>query len=137
MKNRNKLVFAILIAISSITIQSCKKYEEGPQFSLRTRTERVSNNWKVENYTINGVDATSLVSGYTETFTKENKFSYSWGVFNGTGNWAFQNNDAEIKITGTDTQASRVLTILKLEEKSFWYKSVDGGVTSVMHLIPN
>src|ERR1700740_3505236 len=126
------ILFALLIVPA---IQSCKKYPDGPEFTLRTRRERVANEWKVDNYKINGTDFTSLASGYTETFSKNGGYTYSWGSASGSGNWAFQNNDEEIKLTGTDNQASRTLFILKLEEKSFWYYYMDGNDKHELHLI--
>ena len=124
-----------LITIS--TFESCKKYEEGPGFSLRSRTERVSNNWKVENYKINGADYTSLLSGYSEVFEKSGAYSYHLDGVSGTGQWTFQNDDETIKVNGTDAQASRTLIILKLEEKSFWYYYMDGTDRHEIHLSEN
>ncbi|MDZ4664053.1 MAG: hypothetical protein SGJ15_04190 [Bacteroidota bacterium] len=137
MKTKISIVLILMGLIIIPSIQSCKKYAEGPSVSLRTRTERVSNSWKVENYKVNGTDFTSLVSSYNETYSKDGAYSYSWGILNGTGKWAFQNKDTEIKLNGTDGQASRTLFILKLEEKSFWYYYMDGNNKNELHLIPN
>lgn len=119
------------------TIQSCKKYEEGPVLSLRTRAERVANTWKVENYKINSSDFTSLATNYTETFTKKGGYSYNWGSFGGTGTWAFQNHDEEIRLSGTDNQSSHTLVILKLEEDAFWYYYMDGNDKHEFHMVSN
>ncbi|MDP3557451.1 MAG: hypothetical protein Q8T03_08755 [Bacteroidota bacterium] len=137
MKLKFIAVTIILSALLIPTIQSCKKYPDGPTISLRSRAERVANTWKVENYKINGNDYTSLVSSYTETYTKQGAYSYSWGIVDGSGTWSFQNSDTEIKIRGTDNQASRKLTILKLEEKSFWYYYFEGNDKHELHLIGN
>ncbi len=119
--DNNKLRVIFFTLVSIFTLQSCQKYEDGPMVSFRTRTERVSNQWVVDNYKINGADYTSLLTNYNETFTKNGAYAYSWSLFDGKGTWKFQNNDKEIKLTGSDSQASRTLFILKLEEKSFWY----------------
>ncbi len=138
-QSKNKFTFLLtlmaLVAISGL--QSCKKYSNGPGLSFVSRAERVSNEWKVDNYKINGADFTSLVNGYLETYTKGGDYSYSWGVLNGTGKWKFQNNDSEIKLNGTDGQSSRTLTILKLEEKAFWYSYMEGNDKHELHLIEN
>ncbi len=135
---KTKLSIAIVVLLLTLTTtQSCKKYPDGPSFSLRSRAERVANNWRVENYKINGTDFTSLVSGYTETYTKSGSYSYSWGIANGSGKWAFQNSDSEIKLNGTDGQSSRTLVILKLEEKAFWYYYMDGNNRNELHLLGN
>ena len=136
-RTRLSIVLIVLCALAIPTTQSCKKYEDGPVFSLRTRTARVANTWKVENYKINGDDFTSLVSSYTETFTKKGAYSYSWGILDGSGTWEFQNKDTEIKLNGNDGQASRTLFILKLEENAFWYYYMDGNNKNELHLIAN
>ncbi len=136
MKTKLSVSVIILGALIMLGLQSCKKYPEGPAFSLRTKTERVSNTWKVDNYKINNSDYTSLMSSYTETFTKEGDYSYTWGSLDGTGKWAFQNDKEQIKLTGTKNQDSHDLVILKLEEKSFWYYYMDGNDKHELHLIP-
>jgi len=99
MKNQKKFfAIAIIIGFMLPVVQSCTKYEDGPKISLRSRTERVANTWKVDNYKVKGVDYTSLVTSYNETFTKEGNYNYEWGGASGSGTWVFQNNDDEIKI---------------------------------------
>jgi hypothetical protein len=136
MKNKRKLASIIILSgLMLLGIQSCNKYEDGPMISLSSRAERVANKWKVDNYKVNGTDYTSLVSGYSETYTKEGAYSYQWGILSGTGTWAFQNNDAEIKITGVDNQSTVTLVIQKLEEKQLWYYIMDGNDKKEYHLI--
>ena len=137
MKTKN-IILALSICTATITlssISSCKKYPEGPEFTLRTRTERLANTWAIDNYSVNGSDYTSLVSSYTETFTKKGAYTYSWSFFSGSGTWEFQNKDKEVKLTGSDSHASRTLIILKLEEKSLWYYYMDGNDRHEYHLI--
>ncbi|MDQ3109131.1 MAG: hypothetical protein M3R17_04475 [Bacteroidota bacterium] len=137
MKTKSKItaLFLIIAALAIPTIQSCKKYPEGPSVSLRSREERVANTWKVENYKINSTDYTSLVAGYEQTFSKGGAYSYSWGSTNGSGTWAFQNEEAEIRITGVNSQPSETLYILKLKEKEFWYYIMDGNDKHEYHLL--
>lgn len=134
-KNRLTVVAILFIALALPTIQSCKKYSDGPAVSFRTRTERVANTWKIDNYKINGTDYTSLLTGYTETFSKDGAYSYEFGLLDGTGTWEFQNNDKEIKLTGISSQSSQTLIIMKLEEKQFWYYYMDGDDKKEFHLI--
>jgi hypothetical protein len=126
----------LLLSVSVFTFfESCNKYPDGPAFSLRTRKARVANTWKVENYKVNGDDYTSLVSDYVETYSKDGNYSYSWGSLAGTGTWAFQNNDSEIRLTGITNQSSYTMVILKLEEKTFWYYYMDGNDRKEFHMI--
>lgn len=128
------LIMVLTISLI-IAIPGCKKYEEGNGISLRSRTARVSNTWKVENYKVNDNDLTSLVTNYTETFSKTGDYSYDWGSANNKGTWNFQNNDKEIKLNGNDNQSSRTLYILKLEENTLWYYYMDGNDRNELHLI--
>ncbi len=140
MKKIKNTILALVIGSSLLSVtmlQSCQKYDEGPMVSLRSRKERVANTWKVDNYKINGSDYTSLVTKYTETFTKEGAYSYDWSILNGSGTWKFQNNDKEIKLDGSDGHSSRTLVILKLEEKQFWYYTMDGNDKYEYHLVGN
>jgi len=137
MKTKIKLPILLILfgALMIPAFQSCKKYDEGPGMSLRSREERVANTWKVENYKINSDDYTSLVSNYTETFSKTGTYSYVWGSLSGSGTWSFQSDDEQIKLYGNDDQSSRTLFILKLEEKTFWYYYMDGTDRHELHLV--
>ena len=137
MKNKITTLLILLSIIAITSIESCKKYPYGSTLTFKSRTERVANTWNVDNYKINGVDCTSLVSGYTETFTTDGNYSFSFAGMVGTGKWAFQNNDAEIRITGIDNMSSETLYILKLEEKEFWYYYMDGNDKNECHMIEN
>ena len=118
-----------------ISFQTCKKYPNDEGFTLESKTKRVANVWKLDNYKINNIDLTSLYAGYSEIFTKAGAYSYRWGILGGTGTWAFQNDDDEIKITDTKNQTSKTLIILKLEEKQFWYFYMDGDDKKEFHLV--
>lgn len=39
----------------------CKKYPDGPAISLRSKTSRISGEWDVEYFSINGYDSTSYL----------------------------------------------------------------------------
>jgi hypothetical protein len=77
------------------------------------------------------------MSGYTETYTKNGNYSYTWHFFGGSGKWEFQNHDSEVRITGVSGQSSETLFILKLEEKEFWYYYMDGNDKKEFHMVPN
>jgi len=125
----------LMASILLFGFQSCSQYPDNDGITLVSKTERVSGLWKVENYKVNDVDYTSLVSGYTETFTKDGAFSYQWGVLGGNGTWVFQNKDAEIQITGINNQNSKTLFIQKLEKTQFWYYYFDASDKKEFHMI--
>lgn len=126
MKTGKSILYLAIALTMAFTSVGCKKYSEDTGLlSLRSRTERISNTWVIDNYKINGSDYTSLAQDYVETFSKSGSYTYSWELLNGSGSWAFQNDDEEVKLTGDDDHSSRTLFILKLDEKSFWYYYID------------
>ena len=54
-----KKLILILIVLAAIT-EGCKKYEDGPLFSLRSAKNRLYGNYDLTTYTVNGVDSLSL-----------------------------------------------------------------------------
>lgn len=137
MKNKTNFKLIIIAMMIMAGLTSCEKYPDNPLISLHSRAERVANTWSIDNYKIDGADFTSLVTGYSETFTKSGGYSYNWSALEGTGTWAFQNNDEEILLTGIDNQQTRTLFILKLEEKQFWYYYMDGTKKHEFHMVGN
>ena len=135
LKNKTSVLAIILAGMMIIITSGCKKYPDGPMISFYSRTQRVAHAWKVDNYKMNGNDLTSLYSNYTETYTKDGNYSYSWGMLSGTGKWSFQNKDKEILLSGISNQNTYTLEILKLEEKAFWYSYMDGGNKKEFHMI--
>ena len=104
-------------------VAACGKYEEGPGFSLRSKTARVANEWKVD-YAydhVNKVEITTDFSGETFVFTKDGAYSEKkGGVIEKSGTWEFMSDKEEIAImVGTDIDKYR---ILRLKEKEMWLK---------------
>lgn len=116
-----------------ILATACKKYEEGPSFSLRSKTARVANNWKIalaHDYSSN-MDATAEYAGETWEFTKDGKFiERDNGLVDKQGTWGFFSDKDSIAITvGTDVDK---FGILRLRESEFWLKDKD----EELHLVP-
>jgi hypothetical protein len=135
-----KYLTVAVTAIAVLFAASCGKYEEGPSISLRSKTARVCNTWKVEKYMVNGSDQTAtlnlILPNYREVYDKEGNYSFSYDGNSGSGRWEFQNDKAEIKRSGVSSQSSATLVILKLKEKEFWYYIMDGSDKEEVHMIP-
>jgi hypothetical protein len=127
---------AIVFLLIVFAAAGCKKYDEGPLLSLRTKAVRLQNTWKVESYTYNGADQTSLTAGYTETYTKDGEYSFVWGSTTGSGRWEWMNDKEEIKRQGVSNQSSETLYILRLKENEFWYIIRDGNDVHEYHMVP-
>ena len=136
MKNTKSLFAIVVLAVLMLVgAQSCSQYPDNNGITLVSKVDRVSKTWKVDNYKINGVDYTSLVTAYTETYTKQGAFSFQWAILGGSGTWEFQNKDAEIRITGDSNLTSRTIFILKLEDTEFWYYYMDGADKKEFHFV--
>ena len=136
MKNTKSLFAIVVLAVLMLVgAQSCSQYPDNNGITLVSKVDRVSKTWKVDNYKINGVDYTSLVTAYTETYTKQGTYSYQWAILGGSGTWEFQNKDAEIRITGDSNLTSRTIFILKLEDTEFWYYYMDGADKKEFHFV--
>lgn len=122
------------LAVSSATLTSCGKYEEGPGLALSSKTARLTGSWKLTAQTTNGV--ADALTGLTQTMeiTKDGKYSvlisYSYMGFNYTndftGTWAFSDDKLNLittidGLTGSDSQE-----IVRLAGKELKLKSVDG-----------
>ena len=85
MLKKSTLFILLLVGTMAPFLQGCNKYSDGPILSVVSRTERLANIWKVENYKIDGTDYTSIVTNYTEIFSKSGAYSYDWGILGGSG----------------------------------------------------
>jgi len=71
---RLKIVFFVAIA-SFLVLTSCSKYPDGPGFSLRTKTNRLVNDWKLTSYLINGVEFVEAVPELKMVIEKDGTYS--------------------------------------------------------------
>jgi hypothetical protein len=70
-----KIIYALSI-LTGLQFASCGKYEEGPAFSLRTKTARLAGEWTIEKLTVDGEDLTAFAAAFiTNTeFTKDGDY---------------------------------------------------------------
>lgn len=141
-----KLLNFLLI---SVVLISCKKYEDGPSFSLFSARARLTNNWKIHEQIKDGI--TTVIDGsstVTETFRSNNDYSASvyYSSSNSTtgdrsATWKFIESKKTIEFSGGEPWWGNFeYHILKLTDKDFWYY-VDNGSTATpyhmeFHLIP-
>lgn len=124
------LVGAVLI--SGALLSSCGKYEEGPKISLASKKSRVEGTWTFEAYIENGVDKTAQVSsfyaGYSVNFTKDGKYTMTFGGFSDTGTWEFINDKESIKtLSNVSGSTPDTINIIRLKSKELWTKEVSGS----------
>lgn len=126
-----KHFYKILLLILCISITSCKKYEDGPAFSLMSKKARLSNIWKVDTYYLNGVDKTTqyrqkvtrekLVIYQSGNFEFSELSSWIWSVPYTTGVWKFINDKEGLEMTSDNsTVKTKTYKILRLKNKQLW-----------------
>ena len=126
-----------LLILAALIFSGCKKYEEGPSISLRSKTARVANVWAVE-YAIDLEDGEVITADFFEEtwgFTKDGEYvEYKNGAIDKIGSWQFVIDKEAIEITkpaGITTDVE-IYTILKLKEREMWLS--DGE--EELHLVP-
>lgn len=121
---------------------ACKKYEEGPAVSLKSKKERIANTWKIDRATDDGEDVTENFDQYTLMLTKDGDATlnarYSWGdvdiIVETDGTWEFDDKKEEIHFNYEDDDADVNYQILKLKEDELWLR--EEGEDLELHLVP-
>ncbi len=123
-----------LILVFSLLFTACGKYEEGPSFSLRSKTNRVVNTWKIERMIVDDKDVTDASPTYVDTyrieFTKDDRvieqYTSSAGNHKHHGTWSFEDSYANlvIKISGSVSS----YRILRLTADEMWLEIMKDGV---------
>ena len=145
--------FFILAVVFSVAFFSCKKYPEGPSFSLITKKERLSNSWKIQQYKFNGADSTTfvknfLLNNYKLAISKNGDYSISYNVvigiisipFTEAGNWVFSSDKKNVIFTKESGNTTATVgtnsncEILKLKETELWAKFSQNNDVTEVHL---
>lgn len=71
-----KLVVMSLLALTLIALTpSCSKYPDGPGFTLRTKSNRLVNDWKLTSYMVNGVEYVDAIPEIKMVIDKDGTYS--------------------------------------------------------------
>jgi hypothetical protein len=142
-----KILFALSVAlVGALTISSCRKYEEGPNISLRKKEARVTNNWRVESAQLNGTEVSA-----DPYWTKQKHYMYRDGKYivtiinpvtleakNLQGTWTLYDNDRKLALTtknfSGNIDSTNDYNILKLYNKQMWIRKTDNSLE--LHFVP-
>ncbi|MBN8704047.1 MAG: hypothetical protein J0M08_13345 [Bacteroidetes bacterium] len=143
-----KLSLLVLLT-TTLFLGSCKKYEDGPMFSLRTKKARVAGTWEMEKYFEAGVDKTveykQLVSSNKMELKRNGDLDVTLGgnymgfpvTLTGTGTWEFLSGKEEVEtnttFTGQSTSTRTVYKILRLKNKELWVEVKDTNPVQEFH----
>lgn len=139
-------LFALGLLMLGFGLNSCRKYEEGPNISFRSKEARVTNNWKIESALVNGVER-----GNDPYWEKQKHYFYRNKSYNQTiidpttleatninGKWALYENGKKIAITQKNAtgniDSTNDYNIIKLFEKQFWIRKIDNSLE--LHFVP-
>jgi hypothetical protein len=139
----NKTAIALIaLTVGTALTTGCGKYEDGPDFSLRSRKERIANTWQVEKATDGGNDVTSSFDQYELQMLRDGAATlaalYHIGdlsfEFQTNGTWDLVNKDEDLQLDFENNAADETWEILRLKEKELWLHEKDGDLE--LHLIP-
>jgi len=146
MKKLNVILLTVVVSVLMLT--SCSPYEEGPAISLRSRTERLCNEWRLTRLYINGTEQTlsSFDQQTTLEFKDNGTINYSYAVMDstaivitGSGTWEFNNDQTEVFTTITYTLGGTekdTFKILRLKEEELWFENNEDGDVVETHYEP-
>ncbi len=148
--------FSYIVLVSGVlllglVLNSCRKYEDGPVFSIRSKTSRVVNNWQPFIISRNRTDVITEVDTFLLNFTKGGDFSWDIKMSKDTastsiqGTWEFAKVKEAIRMEYEDFDS--VLTvpgvrllfmdIKRLKEDELWVEYLWEGDEYAVQLIPN
>lgn len=131
-----KILLPLLVL--TLVLGSCKKYEEGPGFSLRSKNARVAGDWKLEKSIYNGQDEPLDADDKDDVwkFDKDGTFEFQDpGTSTEKGTWAFDNKKEKITLTFDGSSFALVVEVIRLTNKEFWFKFIDGTDVQETHLM--
>ena len=112
-----KKTFIIIVLV--LGIFSCKKYPDGPTFSILTKKSRLCNDWKLSEFKKNDVAKDLSGQSIELTIKKDNSFVATYVVGNITrtqnGKWEFINNKNKVKFTAESTNVGSTETGVEYE----------------------
>ena len=118
-KFKSYAVNTFLLAIATISIwqlSSCKG-DEAPSAQDLVKSKLTSATWKIQSVKVDGVDQTSVYTGFTLTVTDGNFTTVNGGpAWPASGTWTFTSNDGSRvkRDDGTEIDVEITETTLKL-----------------------
>jgi len=130
MKNfKNALLIVMIASLLMPVMEGCKKYEEGPMISFKSKKARISGIWKITDRKVAGTSVPqTYYSDLTVEFTQDG-FYQEKSAADGIqfeGQWQLNGNKTKIGIRYDGETEYEYFKIVKLKGKEFWLKGEDG-----------
>jgi hypothetical protein len=120
-----------------LLVSGCRKYDEGPYFSLRSKKARVVGKWNTEMWLVNKYEQIYMLdTNRTAEFTDDGKYYYhEYNPFthiaiNAVGDWSFRKDKEQLLLSLpglADSVSYQLWDIKKLKNKELWLEFVDYG----------
>ncbi|MFT7156791.1 MAG: hypothetical protein ACI8Q1_001806 [Parvicella sp.] len=132
MKTSNLFLAASVVLI--LNFSSCKKYEDGPGFSLKSKTGRLTGEWEVvQVYDSNGQSLLGNEYEVEMEFEKDGDFEMTYGYSYGgqsysytyKGDWEWESDKSEIEVVMDGTKQTWEIT--RLTSKELQFEDEDGN----------
>ena len=133
----------LVIGIAAMMLTTgCKKYEDGPAVSFRSKKARIANTWRVEKALNGSEDVTSDFDQYElQMLTNGNatlSALYHLGdlsfEFQTNGTWSLENNNEDLRLDFENDAADETYEILRLKEDELWLRTKSKDLE--LHLTP-
>jgi hypothetical protein len=146
--------FIFLCCSIVLVFSACNKYDDGPSFSLNTKTHRLVNTWRIDQVfeTPNNGTQTDKTTDYKNAYvdyvmniSKKNTYTISYrpyniGNYSEAGTWTFSAGKVNlifVNSNGNSSSIGSIWTITRLKEKELWMRTVNSnGTTIEVHLLP-
>ncbi len=105
-----------------IALGACKKYPEGPTFSVLPRTERIEGKWVIENADYNGKDSTEHFKRFIWEFTRYGTVILQSDQSKSLGIWSLATSDKDL-VLEYDNGIRETYEIRSLRRKLLWLRN--------------
>ncbi|MCX6196547.1 MAG: hypothetical protein NTY55_07830 [Flavobacteriia bacterium] len=117
MKNTKNYLFLSIAVIISLAITSCGKYEDGPGFSLLSKTARMTNKWELKSVDGETIPAGDLVLD----LKKDGSMSINEDGYIIDGSWEFSSDKEDLRLSIFGDEVD--LKIRRLTNKELWLEN--------------
>lgn len=129
------LIATVMILTGAISIQSCKKGDDDPVISLKSRKDRFTNTWTLTKMEKNG--AAQDINGATYIYQVYNSGTLTQTIEGSVfgfptrsvkdGTWEFVNDEEDVKVTIDNNPTT--YNVQRLASKELWLKELKGEDT--------
>ena len=121
MKTSTKSLSLLGVASFALTAVSCSTYEEGPNSSLVSKTNRLCREWQIDKY-----NGQPFPYNMTWEFEKDGDMDMSYSYYGYTYSynrqWEWSDNKSSIKLRDNQGNMVMELDVIRLTTSEFWFE---------------